>query len=82
MGGDEVRVDGKPKDPKTLLQILTPERHIPVARASFEQLGSPDVVDEHIDVAVLGSDLLRQALHLAQRRGDRPSSLCLCRRAG
>ena len=33
-------------------------------RAALEQLAAPDVVDEHVDVAVVAPDLLGQALHL------------------
>ena len=36
----------------------------PLARSSFEQLGAPDVVDEHIDVSMVRPDLLGQGLHL------------------
>ena len=64
MGGDEVGVDGEPEDPETLVEVVLPDGRVPLGRAALEQLAAPDVVDEHVDVAVVVPDLLGQALHL------------------
>ena len=61
---DEVGVDGEPEDPQALVEVVLPDRRVPVGRTAFEQLAAPDVVDEQVDVAVVVPDPLGQARHL------------------
>ena len=64
MGGDEMRVDREPEYSQAAVEVVLPDRRVPLTRAALEQLAAPDVVDEHVDVAVLGPDPLGQVLHL------------------
>ena len=48
---------------------------------ALEDLGAPDVVDEHVDAPVLVAQLRRRAARPASGRGGRPASRCRCRRA-
>lgn len=43
---------------------MLPDRLIPIRGPTLESLSTPDVVDEYIDMAVLGSDLIGQGAHL------------------
>ena len=40
---------------------MLPDRSVPVRRTSLEDLGSPDVVDEHVHVPELGTQPLRES---------------------
>ena len=61
---DDVRVDGQPEDAKAGVEIVLPDRRVPLRRSALQDLGAPDVVDEHVDVAVLVAQLAGQPLHL------------------
>jgi SAM-dependent methyltransferase len=61
---DEVGVDGQPQDAQACVQVMVPDRRVPVRRAAFEQFGAPDVVDQDVDVAVVCADLLGQFVDL------------------
>jgi hypothetical protein len=64
MPSDEVGVDRDPEDAKPLLEIVIPSWRVPVGRTTFQQFRTPDVVDQNVDVAVLGLDLCGPAPHL------------------
>ena len=64
MRRDEVRVDREAEDAQPLVEVVLPDRRVPVGRSTLELLGAPDVVDEDIDVAVLVADPLGQRLDL------------------
>ena len=53
VGGDQVRVDCEPQYSKTVVEVVLPDRRVPVGGPAFQQFAAPDVVDEHVDVAVL-----------------------------
>jgi hypothetical protein len=38
--------------------------HVPLSGTAFEQFSAPDIVDEHVDVAMVVADLLGQAFYL------------------
>jgi hypothetical protein len=46
-------------------EVVLPDRRVPVGGTALEQLRAPDVVDEHVDVAVSRADPLGEAPHLA-----------------
>jgi hypothetical protein len=64
LSGREPGVDGEPQDPQALVEVVCPDRRVPVRRAALEDLGAPDVVDEYVDVAVVGPDPLGQRVDL------------------
>ena len=49
---------------RPVVEVVLPDRRVPLGRAALEHLGAPDVVDQHVDVAVLAPDPLGQAAHL------------------
>jgi hypothetical protein len=54
--GDQMRIDAEPQKSKTVLEIVVPDRLVP-----FEQfLAAPDVADEDVEAAVLGSNALNE----------------------
>src|SRR6266850_619178 len=63
MRRDEVRVDGEPQYSESLVEVVRPYGRVPLRGPALEQLAAPDVVDEHVDVAVIGPDPVGQGLH-------------------
>src|SRR5882672_6776630 len=63
MRRDEVRVDGEPQYSESLVEVVRPDGRVPLRGPALEQLAAPDVVDEHVDVAVIGPDPVGQGLH-------------------
>ena len=71
MRRDEVGVNHEPEDPETVAEVVFPDGSVPLSRISrtaFECFGAPDVIDEHVDVAVIVADLFGQAFHLLASR--------------
>jgi len=56
-----VRLDREAKDAQADVEIVLPDRRVPISRAAFEILRAPDVVDQHIDATVIGAKALGQA---------------------
>jgi hypothetical protein len=56
-------IDGKPKDAEPLVQFKLPDGRAPLGRAAFEAFGALDIVDEHVNAAMVPSDALCQILH-------------------
>jgi len=65
MRRDEVGLDGEPQDSQTIVEVVLPDGRVPLRRSALQHFGAPDVVDEHVDVAVVRPNLLGQRLHLA-----------------
>ncbi len=68
---DQVRVDRQAEHPEAVLEVVLPDRLVPLEQA----LAAPDVVDEHVQAAVLGVDApdeLRDLcwLEMVDRDGD------------
>ncbi len=57
-------VDGEPQDTQARVEVVLPDRRVPLGRAALEHLGTPDVVDEHVDVAVPLAELVGQTRDL------------------
>jgi hypothetical protein len=57
-------VDRQPKDAQALVQVMHPDRPVPIGRPALEEFAAPDVVDQHVDVAVFVADLSGKRLHL------------------
>ena len=56
MRGDQMRIDAEPQHAQAVLEIMLPDRLVPL-----EQLfAAPDVVDEDVEPALLGADALDQ----------------------
>ena len=75
MRRDEVGLDREPEDPQPRVEIELPDGRVPLRGAALEQLGAPDVIDEHVDVAVIPPDPLGQprdliGLEMIGGRGD------------
>ena len=49
---DQVRVDRQAQEPQAVVEVVLPHRRVPLE----EVLGAPDVVDEHVEAALLGVD--------------------------
>lgn len=47
--------DGEPEYSEALVKVVLPYGSVPISRAAFENFAAPDIVDEHIDVAVIVS---------------------------
>ena len=58
-----MRVDGEAENVKASLRSCS-QMERPPGGATLQYLGTPDVVDEHVDVAVVPTDLAGQRLHL------------------
>lgn len=56
MGGDQVGLDAESQDPQTVVEVMVPDRGVPVCRSTLEHFCAPDVVDEHVDVPVVIAD--------------------------
>ena len=61
---DEVGVDRESKDAQPGVEVVLPDRRVPVVGAALQDLGAPDVVDQHVDVAVVVPDPLGETPHL------------------
>ncbi len=73
MGRDEVRVDGEPQYPEAVVEVVLPDRCVPLRQG----LRAPDVVDEYVDVAVVVPCSLRQGFHLVGlQMVDRDGDTC------
>jgi hypothetical protein len=48
VGGDQVRVDRQPQDAQADVDVVPPDRCVPVGRAALEALRAPDVVDQNV----------------------------------
>jgi hypothetical protein len=59
-----MRLDAEPQNPQALLQVELPDRRIPLRRPALQHFSAPDVVDEHVDAAVLGADMFGQRCDL------------------
>jgi hypothetical protein len=78
---DEMRVDREPQDAQADVDVVFPDRLVPLGRSALEDLGAPDVVDQHVDVAVIVSDAIGEPLHLpriemVERNRDACSAEC------
>ena len=56
----QMRLDTEPQDPQALLQVELPDRRVPLRWPALQYFGAPDVVDEHVDTAVLTTDTFGQ----------------------
>jgi len=59
-----VRIDRQPQDAQTRVEIMLPDRLVPIRRSALQLLSAPDIVDEYVDVAVLVANLIGQGEHL------------------
>jgi hypothetical protein len=55
-----VGVDGEPHHPQALLQVVLPDRLVPL----HQFLAAPDVVHQDVEPALLGADLLDEGRDL------------------
>jgi hypothetical protein len=55
---DEVRVDRQAQHPQPAVEVVLPHRRVPLG----ELLAAPDVVDEHVQPALLGLDAPHERL--------------------
>jgi hypothetical protein len=58
--GDQVRVDREPQKPQALVEVVLPNWHVPL----HESLPAPDVVDQHVEIPLLGVDARHQRFNL------------------
>jgi hypothetical protein len=49
VAGDQVRVDREAKEPQPAVEVVLPHGLVPLE----EVLGAPDVVDQHVEAAVV-----------------------------
>ena len=47
-----------------VVEVVLPDRRVPLRRAALQQLAAPDVVDEHVEVPVVAGDAPGETLHL------------------
>ena len=59
-----MRIDRQPQDAQTRVEIMLPDRLVPIRRSALQLLSAPDIVDEYVDVAVLVANLIGQGEHL------------------
>jgi len=64
MRGDQVCFHAEPQDAQARAQIMLPDRGVPVSGPALELLGAPDVVDQHVEAAVLVADAPAQLADL------------------
>jgi hypothetical protein len=62
--GDEVSVDAQPQYSQAVVEVVFPDRPVPRRRVTLEHLGTPDVVDQEVDSAVVVPDAIGERLHL------------------
>ena len=53
---DDVRVDRNAEYPESFVQVVIPERLVPLRRAALQEFAAPDVVYEDIDMTVISPD--------------------------
>src|SRR5262245_5541952 len=51
--GHEVRLHREAEYAQTGVEVVRPDRRVPIGRTALQQLGAPDVVHEHVEVAVV-----------------------------
>jgi hypothetical protein len=56
MARDQVRVDRQAQQPQPPVEVVLPDRRVPLEQA----LAAPDVVDQHVEAAALGVDALHE----------------------
>ena len=71
MGRDEVGLDRQFQYAKSLVEVVLPDRCVPFRRAAFQDFAAPDIVDEHVDVAVILADLAGPIALRPHDRGGR-----------
>src|SRR5581483_596260 len=64
VGSNQVRINGEAQYPEAVVQVVLPYGLVPIIWSPFQQFAAPDVVYEHIDVAVVFLNLLCQRFHL------------------
>ena len=72
---DQVRVDGEPQHPQAAVEVVLPQRRVPLRQV----LAAPDVVDQHVEAVLLGVDALHERLDLhrlevVDRDGEAPAA--------
>src|SRR6187455_2979323 len=60
----QMRLDPEPQNPQAFLQVELPYRRVPLRWSTLQHFGAPDVVDEHVDAAMLGTDTCGQSRDL------------------
>ena len=69
VAGDQVGLDRQAQQAQAVVQVVLPQLGLPVE----QQLAAPDVVDQHVEAAVVGVDPLDQRRSPDPARGGRPS---------
>jgi len=64
MRRDQVCVNREAEDPEAVIEMVLPDRLVPVCGPAFQQLGAPDVVDEDVDAAMFVPNPFAQPAHL------------------
>ena len=59
MRRDQMRLDAEPQQAQAVLEIMLPDGLVPF----LELFSAPDIIDDHIKTALLGSDASDQLLH-------------------
>ena len=59
-----MRLDTEAQDSQSLLEVVLPQRGVPLARPAFEHLSPPNVVDQYVDVPVRPMNVVSQPFHL------------------
>ena len=62
MAGDQVGVDRQAQQPQAGVEVVLPHRRVPLGQL----LAAPDVVDQHVQAALLGVDALHERLDLGR----------------
>ena len=57
VGGDEMGVDGEAEEAEAVGEVVIPDRLVPFE----QQLAAPDIIDQHVQPALLGPDALDRA---------------------
>ncbi len=57
-------IEPQPEHPQPVVEIVLPHRPAPGVGRSLEHLGAPDVVDQDVDVSVVGLEPPGQHAHL------------------
>ena len=70
MARDEVRVDREAQEAQARLEVVLPDRRVPVD----EQLAAPDVVHEDVETTLLGVDARDERRATAPARGGRSAT--------
>ena len=56
---DQVGVDGEPQDAEPVVEVVLPDRCVPLRRRALEHLAAPDVVHQDVETPVLLADTTR-----------------------